>query len=241
MTFRLINKTMKVHRHWYVLLPDFSSSTGEFYDAVYKSLVKLEVPELHIKQFTLPEGDMFGGRRTYLRMSRERLVFDLCSTSFGNSWFFSCRFGFVPIRFLLLHLLLLPVLLLALWSIYSAFFTVIWGSLIFATTCTGLLYLLKILSKMGRRGLSAGIMRIPVIGPFYEIFIYRETYYREDARLMFCDLVNQIIQETVREYSGADKLSDVPIQEDKTPPQTDGFFKRLFGGMKRKIHTLLEP
>src|ERR1051325_248744 len=89
-------KKAEVESHWYSLVPGFTSSTNEFYQAVEKELETRKVPDLEISRVEFAEGGVLSGKREYLRMTRERLVFDICAAPFGTSYFFSCRFAEIP-------------------------------------------------------------------------------------------------------------------------------------------------
>src|SRR5450759_1851421 len=82
--------------HWYALIPGFNSSTKDFYEAVEKELKERQVPGLEIFHVDFAEGGILSSKREYLRMTRERLVFDVCAAPFGTSYFFSCRFAEIP-------------------------------------------------------------------------------------------------------------------------------------------------
>ena len=228
-----------VLKHWYVLMPEYQASTGEFYEAVEKSLTDQEVPGLETSRILFPEGGFLSAHREYLRMRRERLVFDVCSTAFGTSWFFSCRYAFIPLRLRLWEILAIPAILFLLWLLHFAVFGLFWGSIVCGVSVVGFLYLLNILLMMGLFDLDAMVMKVPVLGPFYEIFIRRDTYYREDTRLMYCDLVDQIVKSKVVEFSGAKDLSEVPIKEDPSPPPPGGFLGFVFGGLHQLFGRML--
>ena len=82
--------------HWYTPVPNFSTSTQDFYAAVEKELTAQQVPGLKIKKVEFAEGGLFSAKRQYLRMTRDDLVFDVCAAPFGVNYFFSCRFASVP-------------------------------------------------------------------------------------------------------------------------------------------------
>jgi hypothetical protein len=68
----------------------------EFYAAVERELKDREVPGLEIFYVDFAEGGLLSAKREYLRMTRERLVFDICAAPFGTAYFFSCRFAEIP-------------------------------------------------------------------------------------------------------------------------------------------------
>jgi hypothetical protein len=79
--------------HWYALVPGFTSSSKDFYESIEKELKERQVPGLEIFHVDFAEGGIMSSKREYLRMTRERLVFDICSAPFGTAHFFSCRFA----------------------------------------------------------------------------------------------------------------------------------------------------
>src|SRR5436305_60720 len=102
-------KKVEVLNHWYVLAPSFKTSTREFYGDVEKELKDRQVPGLEMSRVEFSEGGMLSDKREYLRMTRERLVFDVCGAPFGTAYFFSCRFAEIPA---VIHLWQLLVLLI---------------------------------------------------------------------------------------------------------------------------------
>src|ERR1035437_3812838 len=82
--------------HWYALVPGFNSTSKEFYEGIEKELKEREVPGLEIFHVDFAEGGIVSNKREYLRMTRERLVFDICAAPFGKAYFFSCRFAEIP-------------------------------------------------------------------------------------------------------------------------------------------------
>src|SRR5438552_3098525 len=89
-------KTADVLSHWYAPVPNFNTSTQEFYTVVEKEITESKVPDLTISRVEFSEEGLLSAKRQYLRMTRERLVFDICAAPFGTGYFFSCRFGEVP-------------------------------------------------------------------------------------------------------------------------------------------------
>lgn len=53
------------------------------------------------------EGGLLSVKRDYLRLMRERLVFDICAAAFGTGYFFSFRFIEFPPGVNLWHMLAL--------------------------------------------------------------------------------------------------------------------------------------
>lgn len=192
-----------VIRHWYSLVRDFNTSTKNFYTEIEKELAARKVPGLDVSRVEFAEGGMLSDKREYLRMTRERLVFDICAAPFGTSFFFSCRFAEIPSVIKLWQLL---VLLIALYIAVSLAWKVggFWmGSLALLTICAIVVYVLRNAVAMGLRDLDAQLVKSPVLGPLYERFFRKETYYREDTRLMYCDLVDEVVKGRAEDVTGA--------------------------------------
>ena len=79
--------------HWYALVPNFQTSAQDFYALVEKELAARKVPGLDISRIEFREGGMLSAKRGYLRLRRERLVFDVCAAPFGTAYFFSSWFA----------------------------------------------------------------------------------------------------------------------------------------------------
>ena len=212
---RFSRKRLLLLNYWYVLLPDFKTSPSRFYDEIEEELQRKELPGLEITRELMPEGSKLSSRREYLCLRRERLFFQVCSTSFGTSWFFSCRFSEMPLEVRLRDILLALGALTFLWSGYYSAFGGWWGTGVFAASVLGLAFLLKAVIPLGLFDLDARLLRLPVIGPLYEAFLRAETYYREDARVMYCDLVNQIVQSKVRDFAGQQNVKEIEFKQDE--------------------------
>lgn len=206
--------------HWYVLLPDFQASTTEFYRSVEEELVKKLVPDMELSKVEFPEGNVLSARRIYLRMRRERLVFDVCSAPFGTAWFFSCRFAEIPLLLRVWELVAILGTGFGVFWIYAGVFGFLWGSIVFGISAISILYLLSSIVPMGLYSLDAKLIKVPVLGALYEIFVRRNTFYREDTRLMYCDLVNRIVRQKVADFAGVEDVSKVEFKSDPFPGYT---------------------
>jgi hypothetical protein len=196
-------KKAEVIEHWYALIPSFNTSTKEFYEAIEKELKEREVPGLEIFHVDFAEGGMLSAKREYLRMTRERLVFDICAAPFGKAYFFSCRFAEIPAVIQLWQLLIVMVGLLMIAGVVFKFTGLFLGGFILLASLGILIYLLRNAVAMGLRDLDASLIKSPVFGAIYERFFRSETYYRQDTRLMYCDTVNAVVKAMVEEITAA--------------------------------------
>ncbi len=196
-------KPADVFVHWYALVPDFQFSTGDFYSSVERELKALKVPGLDLSRVEFAEGGILSANRTYLRMTRERFVFDVCAAPFGTSYFFSCRFAELPLTVNPLVLLGLFLGVCVLIGLFIKFFGLLLGSFILLMVLITLIWLLRNSVSLGLKDLDAMLLATPGIGPVYERFFRQDTYYRQDTRLMYLDTVDGVVKAKVEEVTGA--------------------------------------
>src|SRR5438874_495355 len=94
--FGFAKRKADVLSHWYVLMPNFNTAAKDFYHSIESELKAKEAPGLEMHSVEFAEGGLLSAQRQYLRMIRERLVFDVCAAPFGTEFFFSCRFAEIP-------------------------------------------------------------------------------------------------------------------------------------------------
>ena len=153
------SKKADVLSHWYTLVPGFNTSAQEFYGTVEEELKARQVPGLQMSRVDFSEGGLLSDKRTYLRMARERLVFDVCAAPFGTSFFFSCRFAELPLAVKLSDLLflLLAGVLLA-WLSWH-FLGYLLGTLAIAGILLALSYVLRNAVAMGLGDLDSFLLK----------------------------------------------------------------------------------
>jgi hypothetical protein len=198
--------------HWYSLIPGFSMPVKDFYDDIEKELKEREVPGLEMRRVDFSEGGLLSADRTYLRMQRENLVFDVCAAPFGKSFFFSCRFAEIPIVVTIWHLLGLVFFATIVFWVFTRLFSW-WGPFVFVAACVASIYVLRNAISFGLRDLDATLINSPLFAPIYLRFLRRETYYRQDTRLMYCDTVNEIAKEAVQAVTGAKGIEIIRLNE----------------------------
>ena len=166
----------EVLTHWYVLQPDFQASTEEFYASIEAELQARKVPGLEVSRVDFAEGGLLSDKRTYLRMIRERLVFDVCAAPFGTSYFFSLRFAEIPIRVGLIQLVRLSLLAIVLLFMAIKQFGFLLGPVLLVGTLGFLVWVLRNLPTIGLQDLDTLLIRSPLVGGVYERFFRKETY-----------------------------------------------------------------
>jgi hypothetical protein len=201
--FGFNSKKADVLSHWYVPVPNFNASTVEFYTAVEKELQDQKVPGLDISRLDFAEGGLLSDKRTYLRMTRERLVFDICAAPFGTNYFYSCRFAELPVKISLLAIAILLIILLVIGyeslRMFGFFLTCFFGTALLAFG----IYALRNLVSLGFADVDASLLKLALFGPVYERFFRKETYYREDTRLMYLTVVEGVVKKLVEQETAA--------------------------------------
>ena len=215
-----------VHKWWYVVQLDFEASTEEFYSAIEQDLAARELQGLELSRVEYAEGGLLSAQRAYLRMKRERLLFDVCSAPFGTSWLFSCRFSEFPITIRLWEIFALVLALGAFWFSYVELFGFLTGNVMFAATVIGMILAMVCAVPFGFHDMDAALMQIPVIGPFYEVFFRKNTYYRQDTRVAYTTIVNTIVRARVLEVAKARGVEDVQFF-DQTPETTPSLMETI--------------
>ena len=206
-------------------------SAQEFYAQVEATLAARKIPGMEISRVHFNEGGLLSDQRVYLRLMRERLCIDTCAAPFGNLFFFSSRTVHVPALVRLWHILaagfffgaVFFLLVKPLGADYAALATV---ALVFA-----LVGVLRNAAAEGGSDLDALLLKLPVVGSIYEDWFRVETYYREDTRNLYVDLLPKFIEELAHEtcaangvklerhFQPAAPVSDLnkPLPPDKPP------------------------
>jgi hypothetical protein len=201
--------------HWYMLVDNFQFSTDEFYNEIEQELSSRLTPGLTASRVDFHEGGILTDKRTYLRLARERLTFDICAAPFGKTYFFSLRLAEKP-RISL-------VLIFALLALCGVLFNVLQGHAGQVQTIIGLLVVGFVTFWIFRpknpdqsigqehskpaRGLvlpdlSSLILDLPIVGHWYER-VRRDTYYRYDTRLIYLTLISEIVKKKVEEITSS--------------------------------------
>jgi hypothetical protein len=211
----------EVLNYWIASADGFAFSSNEFYDRVEEQLKTLQVPGLEISRVEYAEGGLLSANRTYLRLLRERLAFDICAAPFGTRYFFTCRTVYSPVQLTLAHVMLTFLYLGLIFFGLSRFLdltsaVVALGAIILTTW-----FMFWGVASKGLGDVDAALLKIPGLGPIYEHFFRLETYYRIDTRLMFLDTIPAVVQgvadevtaakgvKLVREFQSAPVLGDL--------------------------------
>lgn len=206
-------KPEEIRAPTYALIDNFKTSSNEFYTIIETELEARNVPGLELTRLDYREGGMLSARRDYLRMRRERLTFDLCSAPFGTSWFFSYRFCEIPAPLPLFQFLLVLALICGLAWGYVTLFGAVWGGIIIGMTVIGFALMLRNALTLGFEDFDAWLLAVPVFGRVYEILLRRETFFRQDTRFMYAEMIERVIQDKIREITAAEGIERVDFME----------------------------
>lgn len=210
----------EVISHWYSHIEGFNTSTKEFYDAVETELKARQVPGLDLFHVEFSEGGVMSAKREYLRMARERLIFDVCAAPFGTTYFFSCRFVEMPaviqpwqlIVLFLAFAIAVPLSFAVCVKIFGLLAPFVWP-VAWVAFFVIVIYVMRNAVALGLKDLDATLIKSPVIGPIYERWFRKETYYREDTRIMYREIVDAVVKAKVEEVTGAKGIKLVRFNE----------------------------
>jgi len=206
---RFFSPKEEVYNHWYAPVDNFEFATVDFYQMIEKALTERKVPGLEISRVEFKEGGLLSSKREYLRLKRERLVFDICAAPFGTSYFFSFRFVELPLGIKPLQLLIFLCGLLFLGSLLTELFGAVGGVVAFAAIVVAGIWFLRNTVRLGFKDLDATLLKTRIVGPVYELFLRKETYYRQDTRLMYLSTVDSITKALVDDVTAAKGIKRV--------------------------------
>jgi hypothetical protein len=203
-------------KSWRSRADGLSIATEDFYAAVEKELAARQVPGLELSRVRFSEGVLLSGEREYLRMRRERLIFDVGAGMFGTDWFCSCRFAQIPFRLHAWEVLLVLLLLISIVIGYTELFGIVFGIGFFLTTAIGIVLLTRNASALGLRDFDAWLLQVPVLGAIYEGLIRNnESYYLEDARAMYVDTVDAVVRKVVNAMTSGQGVQQIEFVDSK--------------------------
>ncbi len=228
--FNFFQRKAEVLEHWISFAEEFQFSPLAFYDAVEKEISLRQVPGLVMSRVDFAEGGLVSDKRVYLRMLRERLVFDVCAAPFGTRFFFSCRMAEIPAVIHLWQLFTVIIGLCLFTGVFWKIFDFFLGSFLLAVMFAFLIYLLRNAVAMGLHDIDAALIKSPVVGPIYERWFRKETYYRVDTRLMYLDTVSNVVKKLAEEVTGSKGVKLIR-QYEQAP---------ILGELYRPIHPRVE-
>jgi hypothetical protein len=217
------SKNDEVLDHWISFADGLTLPPQEFYAAVEKAMADQKIPSMKVSQVEHAEGGLLSDKRLYLRMLRERLAFDTCAAPFGNTYFFSCRTVHSPPVLRLWHLFAVFIFLNIVCSLLVRFLGLEFAVFAFIALLVAIVETFRNAVLLGLSDLDNALMKIPAIGPIYERWFRKETYYREDTRLVYLKLVPEIIKQVADDMTGAKGI----VQQYERAPIFGELYKRV--------------
>ncbi len=220
--------------HWLQLIEKLKYSSQEFYGKIETALQERQIPELKFERVEWPEGGMLSDRREYLRISRERLAFDVCGAPFGSGFFVSIWCGEKKNTLGRLAIAFVAVAVLGWldWLFHPDFglYQFLWKTLSISYTQTTLtilgilgVILVGIVVRTGPN-LDALLIGLPGIGYVYERFFRVITYYRVDKQCMYRQAVHEAVMQVIDELTTLQCIK--PLSELERRPIMRDLFDR---------------
>jgi hypothetical protein len=169
-----------------------STSSLDFFTSIEEALKAKEAPVL-TERIQLGEGGVLSAKRTYLRVSYQRFVFDIGAAPFGRDFFFSWWLGkLVPDFGAMLGcavLIALPIILFVCFQLAGT----LGGFALFAALLIGIFLYMQQGGRIGDVSMEDVMLVVPILGPLYLRFFKPATYYSEDTRMMFEETVRRVV------------------------------------------------
>jgi hypothetical protein len=213
--------------NWSKLIDNFETSALDFYERVQEALSARRIPGLAFSRREYVEGGELTAKRIYLSVSRDRLRFDICAAPFGRGFFFSWWLtekktplwlllltwafmlaGALGCSQLFLHTELSGRPLIP-WSALRLPLSLL-GGLLTSLVCS------TVLAQLQMQNFEDALLRIPVIGSLYTVFLYQTTFYRLDTVAMYRAAVHSAVLETIESITEAKGLR-VLTPDDQKP------------------------
>ena len=182
----------QVLESWHSFCADFNMQPTSFYESVEKELTARKIPALDMSRVEWLEGGALSAKRLYLRLTREKWVFDICAAPFGTGFFFSYRFTELPLQ--IIPLLVLALVVLVIGAVFAKVLGFFFGFLVYAFVLVLFSWCLKNLPRFQLPDLDSFMIRVPGLGDIYERFLRNDSYYREDTRLMYLATVPAVVK-----------------------------------------------
>ena len=197
------SKRDEVLNHWIAFADNFQLSARDFYHGLEKELEQRKIPGLEISRVDYAEGGLFSDQRVYLRFIRERLAFDTCAAPFGTGFFFSCRTVHSPVVVQLWHVLAVLGFLSGLYSLLAYYLGMVFAAIAVAGLILAVAQVFRNTLAMKLADLDAALIKTPVLGPIYEKFFRVDSYYRQDTRLVYLEIVPKLVQTLAEDMTAA--------------------------------------
>lgn len=220
----------QVQSHQATYLENFSISPGDLYKAIESEIAEKQIPDIEVSRVFFREGGLLSANREYLRIRRERFAYLVCAAPWGTSFFFSTRLTEIPCSLRWWELILTVVVFTGWFFAYWHLLGLMWGIAIFVLNVISLAVLCRNLIAMGWNRLDDLLMRLPVFGVIYELYLRPGTFFREDTRGLFQNLIQAIVHRQIGNFSASSGLSLLEFKDLKPERPLAAFLRRALGG-----------
>lgn len=235
---RLNKQAAEVFTHWGTVLPGIHFSAQELYGAVEYEIHERQWPGVETIRDVHSEAGLLSHKREYLRVIRQRQVFDLCAAAFGKDFFITLREAEIRPQLTLATLLIFALAMLIALSLCVSTFGLTTGTIGFGLLLVGGVFLLLNVLRMGLTRLDGVLLRMPVIGPLYETWFRRSTtYFQHDLRVVFLKLMDDLVKARIDESTSAQGITHLSCFEHQ--PILDGLYKTSTRSLK--AHEMKSP
>lgn len=221
---RLNSRQAEVFTHWGAIVPGIHFSAQEFFAQLETAIRAHQWPGVELLRVAYTEAGLLSAQREYLRVIRQRQVFDVGASPFGQDFFFTLREAELRPQVSPATLIILLMTLGMVLTLLISASGIIAGLIQFVGLLVlGVFVLLNVL-RMGLTRLDGILMRIPVIGPVYETwFRSSSSYFQHDTRMAFLKLMDELVKEHVNATASEKGVQWLDCYEHQ--PLLDGFYK----------------
>jgi len=221
---KLSSRKAVVFSHWGTLTSDCHFATKEFYAELENAIRAKEWPGVQVVRIVYSEAGLLSHKREYLRVIRQRQLFDICAAVFGKDYFFSVREAEIPAVITPRAVLVLIFATLFLLNTFIQAFGFIFGSFAMLAFIVFAVWFLFNILKLGLTKVDSMLLQLPSIGPVYEALFRRDTYFQQDTRLAFLQSVTELAKKHVEEATCEKGLKYLNCFESQ--PILEGLYKR---------------
>ncbi len=229
---RLNARRAEVFSHWGTVLESAQFSARRFYEGLEAEIRERQWPGVECLRILHTEAGLLSHRREYLRVIRQRQVFDVCASTFGRDYFFSLREAEIPAGFTPVTLLIALLSIAMLAGLCLSLLGFLVGLIFLGCLILGGAFLLFNTLRMGLTRLDGLLLRTPVLGVIYETWFRRSTtYFQHDSRVVFLKLMDDLVKRHVAVETSSEGVKHLPCFEHQ--PILDGLYKSTVRPVER--------
>jgi hypothetical protein len=185
-------KGIDVISNWSTLIENLEASPLGFFESVEAGIKKRCIPQTETSRVDHYESGMLSAKREYMRITRDKLIFDICAAPYGTGFFVSWWLGTPTVEPLaVIAIIVAYFILMAILIVLAGFFNGLFFSLLLVPAA------LLVMIPLEDSGLDRYVMAIPFIGHVYKRFFRPDTYYSIDTTTMFRTATHAAVLEAV--------------------------------------------